>query len=249
MKKTLIGLCMLWYSGTMAQVANLESVTLVTPKLGQGKAFETAWKAHLGRFHTTGADRQIDTYEIVSGPRSGSFYFVENNKTWADMDKERSTDAKHGQDFETTVMPSLADIGPDEFYRFIDSLSYNKREDITKFTVTYYHLHPGQMVVFTDEVNKTVAVNKAINSPVTFFTHVRQLAGTRPVVVIVSALKDGFKQLETDYFKGNSDRFKAKYKEMYGESLWDRRMDLLPEITELVETELIKHRKDLSADK
>jgi hypothetical protein len=60
-------------------------------------------------------------------------------------------------------------------------------------------------------------------------------------------LKNGFKELDLDYYKGLSDQFKAAYIEMYGQAQWDKRTHAIAELTDLVEVEMMKYRPDLSS--
>jgi hypothetical protein len=67
------------------------------------------------------------------------------------------------------------------------------------------------------------------------------------VVVIVRNLKEGFKELDPDYYKGLNDQFQAAYIEMYGQAQWDKRMTAIADLTDLTEQEMMKYREDLSS--
>ncbi len=98
-----------------------------------------------------------------------------------------------------------------------------------------------------NEITRGIGVNKKNEAPTSYRTYVKQMSGGSPVIVIISNLKDGFKQLETNYFPGNTDRFKSTYIQMYGQDIWDRRINLLQEVTNNVESEMVKLREDLSS--
>lgn len=73
------------------------------------------------------------------------------------------------------------------------------------------------------------------------------LSGSEPELVIIRHLKDGFKELDPDYLKGNSDKFQAAYLEMYGQAAWDKRMNITADDMTLVEEQMVKYRADLSS--
>ncbi|HVT62885.1 MAG TPA: hypothetical protein VHD33_05290 [Legionellaceae bacterium] len=60
-------------------------------------------------------------------------------------------------------------------------------------------------------------------------------------------LKDGFKEIDLDYYKGLNDQFQAAYIEMYGQAQWSKRMTALADLTDVTEQELLKYRPDLSS--
>jgi hypothetical protein len=186
-------------------------------------------------------------YEVQSGVRSGYYYLVEAPISYADLDNERPTDKAHDLDFLNTVTSKLeVDNGP-EYYRYVDSLSYRNDVQANKFLFTFYQLKTGKQSDLVNEITRAVAVNKKNNAPTSTSVYVKQLAGGAPVVVVISNLKDGYKQLETNYFPGNSDKFKSTYIQLYGQDIWDRRLELLGEISVSVESELVKFREDMSS--
>jgi hypothetical protein len=60
-------------------------------------------------------------------------------------------------------------------------------------------------------------------------------------------LKDGFKEIDADYYKGLNDQFKAAYIQMFGQAQWDKRMTGTADLTDLTEQETLKYRADLSS--
>lgn len=70
-------------------------------------AFETAWKAHVAKFHN-GDDKRI-VFEILSGDMAGYYAFVEGPMSLADMDVEKPGQADHDMDYEKTVSITLAE--------------------------------------------------------------------------------------------------------------------------------------------
>lgn len=247
MRKILFFLLLAGASHSFAQTKSLLSVLTVTPKLTEQQNFETAWIAHLKKFHQNDTTDRRSVFEILSGVRTGSYYITDGNMSWADMDVERTTDKAHDQDYSSTISSTLESESGEVIYRLADTLSYNPGVQATKFLVTIYHIKTGKQDAVTDEIKRAIAVDKKINSPVSFDGYIQTLAGSKPVVVIVRNLKDGFKELDADYHKGLNDQFKAAYIEMFGQPQWDKRMTSLGELTDLTEQEMLKYRADLSS--
>jgi hypothetical protein len=163
------------------------------------------------------------------------------------MDVERSTDKAHDEDYSSTVSTTLESQSGEEIYRWADTLSFNPNVQATKYLLTAYHIKTGKQDDVTDEIKRSIAVDKKINSPVSFNGYIHSLAGSKPTVVIIRSLKDGFKELDPDYHKGLNDQFKTAYIEMFGQPQWDKRMTALADLTDLTEQEMLKYRPDLSS--
>ena len=232
---------------SFAQTRSLVGVSLVKPKMGKEAAFEAAWKAHLKKFHQSDTSNRRGVYEITSGVRDLCYYLTSSGMSWADLDVERSNEKTHDLDYASTITSTLASSGGNELFRWADTLSYRPEVKATKFLLTTYHIKTGKQNDVTDEIKRTIAVNKKINSPSSFDGFIQQLPGSKPVVVIIRHLKDGFKELDSDYYKDLNDKFKAAYIEMYGQPASDKRMTSVADLTDLVEVEMIKYRADLSS--
>jgi hypothetical protein len=247
MRKILFFLFITGVVSSFAQTKSLVSVLTVTPKIGQEQNFEKGWVAHLKKFHQADTTNRRSVFEITSGTRTGSYYIVDGGLSWADMDVERANNKEHDLDFTSNVSSTLESESGDMIYREADSLSYNQNVQAGKFLLTAYHAKTGKQNDVTDEIKRSIAVDKKINSPVSFAGYIQMLAGSKPVVVIVRNLKEGFKELDPDYYKGLNDQFQAAYIEMYGQAQWDKRMTAIADLTDLTEQEMMKYREDLSS--
>jgi hypothetical protein len=230
-----------------AQTHSLVGVTLATPKLGQAQAFESAWVAHLKKFHQADTTNRRSVFEIIDGPRTGCYYLVTSGMSWDAFDVDRANQKDHDMDLATNVSPTLSSQGGLSIYRWADTLSYNGEAQPTKYLLTAYHIKAGRQDDLTDEIKRSIAVDKKINSPVSFNGYILTFSGTTPMVVVIRNLKNGFKELDPDYYKGLNDQFKAAYLQLYGQAQWDKRMHGLAEYTDLTESEMIKYRPDLSS--
>jgi hypothetical protein len=80
----------------------------------------------------------------------------------------------------------------------------------TKFLLTTYHIKAGKQTDLTDEIKRAIAVNKKINSTISYDGFIQTMSGSSPTVVIIRHLKDGFKELDPDYSKAPADQFKKR---------------------------------------
>ena len=141
MRKILFFLFVTGVVHSSAQTKSLVGVLTVTPKIGQEQNFETAWIAHLKKFHQADTTDRRAVFEITSGTRTGSFYLTNGGMSWADMDVERTTDKAHDMDYASTISPTVESQSGEMIYREADSLSYNQDVQAGKFLLTAYHIN------------------------------------------------------------------------------------------------------------
>ena len=244
MRKVLILILVLVCAGAYGQGNVLYNALLVKPKIGKAGAFESAWKAHVAKFHN--GDDKRSVYEILTGDNAGSYHLVDGPSSFADMDKEGGNKTEHDKDFDNSVAPTIESQSGSFIYRFVDSLSYNMIQ-AAKSTATVYNLKLGKMPELVAEVKRAKQVNESIKSPGSTAVFIKMMPGSSPQMVIFANLKDGFKQLESNYFPGQADKFREAYVAMHGQAAWDKRLAMLQEITTSYETFLYKHRPDLSS--
>lgn len=244
MKRLLIIVLTFASACAFGQGNTLYSVLRVTPKMGKTSAFESKWKTHHAKYHAKDDGRMV--FQILSGDNAGSFLLVHGPTSFANMDKERATDAAHDLDYESTITPSVEKTSGSYTFRWADTLSYNGTVKADKFLTTVYHVKSGRLSDLITEIKRSVKVNSLIKSPSSSNTYIQQWGGSHPEVVIISNLKDGFKQLDNGFSPSMSNAFKDTYIKEYGQSDWDRRMKLLPEITDSYDVYISKLRKDMS---
>lgn len=234
-------------SSLFAQNKNIYSVSMVKPKIDMYNAFETSWKLHVSKFHK--GDNKIMVNEILSGPYSGYYEFVHGPMTFADMDKERADKSAHDLDWEKTCATKLAVETPNNYYRFLDTLSFNGDVKVEKYMVTVTQVKPGKMGEYQAEVRRGVKLAPIMNNPFSINRYVQLWSGTDPVLVTLNRLKDGFKQMEANYFgPPPSPNFQETYIKQYGQEQWDKRLKFLDENIVQSTVFLKKYRKDLSSE-
>lgn len=243
MRKLLIMVLAIASGYAYGQGNTLYSGEMVTPKMGKSAAFEKQWKAHIAKFH--GKDDARHVFEILSGDYTGGYLLFEGPTSYADMDKTRANTQAHGLDFDMNVIPTLEKVTGSDTWRQVDSLSYNNTVPTEKTLTTIYNLKYGKGPDLNAEIKRAININKIIKSPSSYTTYIKIMAGSHPQFVIVTNLKDGFKQLD-DTFAPMGTTFKDAYIKEYGQEMWDKRGKLLPEITESVIVYMSKFRQDLS---
>jgi hypothetical protein len=241
------------------QGKTLYEVNIVKPKVGMRSTFETKWKAHLAQFHKTDDKRKV--YEVVSGPHSGEYHIVEGPISYADMDTERPNGKEHGLDLEKNFSPYLEPNSMNATFRWDDTASFNGKVEATKFQVTVTHVKWNMITETIRESRRgsliNAKLNQANNTPLRFSTNVytKIMSGSDPVRVTIRNLKDGFKELETDYYGPNPmanqpNAFRDAYIKDYGYDAWDARQKVLDNNANVASREvyLMILRKDLSSE-
>ncbi|MEO5984568.1 MAG: hypothetical protein ABIP80_03625 [Ferruginibacter sp.] len=227
-----------------SQGKTIYSVSWVKPKIGMNSAFENAWKNHISKFHN-GDDKRM-VFEIVSGDRAGYYQFVKGPMSYSDMDTEKPNQSAHDMDYEKNVASKVSEESGNYYYQYLDSLTLNPGVQADKSVVTINSIKNGKMGDYRDEIKKGVMVSRTLNVPVNNHRYQLIAAGSNPVMVSVYNLKDGFKQLDQDYFK-MAPNFRDNYITTYGFNNWEKRTDLFDDIIVKTETFLRKRRADLSS--
>jgi hypothetical protein len=229
-----------------SQGKTLYQVYFVKPKPDQYSAWEAAWKTHVTKFHTS--QDKINVYEVITGANAGTYHIVHGPTSYADMDEDRTDRLAHEADFEKTMSgKEQMSMGP-LIMTFRDSLSFNSNIQADKFVTTVTHVKAGKMSDYLQEMRRSTNAQIQRKAPFGVAAYVQNFAGSDPVVVTMRTLKDGFKELEADYFNRPQNEMRDAYVKEYGQAMWDRRTTtFLTDHTNVVETYLLKHRKDLSS--
>ena len=251
MKRIILLLLMATTLAAYSQKTDLSTVNTVKPNKGQKMAFETAYKAHIAKFHK--ADEKISVYEITSGPRAGAYHLVNGGNSYADLDKERADAAAHSLDLDKTFYP-LLDETMNGTYRYMDSLSFHPDPGADKCVVTVRTIKLSLESDYRNELSRGIKTLGKLkggfwdNLSINVFEQLWD--GSEPIVVNIRNLKDGFKSLETDYYgasKPGDPTFKDEYVKLYGTADWDKRVKLLEDAVVKYEQYIMKFRKDLSS--
>ncbi len=229
------------------QGSTLYRVNVVKPKLAMRSAFEASWITHLNQFHNTTDKRNV--YEVVSGPELGSFVIVEGPFSYADMDKTSPTAKEHLLDLEKNYFPKLENTNGSFMVSWVDSLSFNGNSTAEKFLITTTVVKDGKLAGYLIELRRNVLIYTKTNQPFSLNILIKQQAGSNPTIVSIRNLKDGFKEMESGYFKLAPYWLRDAYIAEYGQLAWDNRLKLLVDDVVSREQHFEKIRPDLSSKK
>lgn len=244
MKKLLCLLLCAVSLSVFSQGKTIYRVNVLKPKAGMKSAFEEAWKTHLAKFHNISDKRNV--YEVTTGPESGSYVIVEGPISYADMDVEKPNTKEHALDIEKNFTPKL-ETTTNAMYRWVDTLSYHGDTKGEKFVLTSTVLHDGKTGEYMTELRRSYLISTKINAPGAGNNYVKLFAGSSPTIVGVRILKDGFKELDADYYKMDRNSFKDAYIKDYGQDGWDKRVKLLVDDVVIRTQHFEKFRADLSS--
>ena len=223
----------------------LYEINIVKPKAGMKSAFEASWKLHLDKYHKSSDKRSV--YEITSGLHNGSYVILEGPFSYADMDKTLPNAKEHGLDLEKNFTPKLEPGSQNFIARFADTLSYNFNVTPDKLLLTVTVVKDGKLGEYLTEIRRTVLIYEKLKSPFSFYNLIKQQAGSAPTIYTVRNLKEGFKELEQNYFNLPQNWFRDAYVKDYGQEEWDKRVKTLVDNVVSREQHFEKFRADLSS--
>ena len=246
MKKTFL----LWLYVAVALLAKsqgntLYQVDIVRPKPGMKSAFEPSWKLHLDKFHKTTDKRYV--YEMTSGSNLGSYVILEGPFSYADMDKTLPNAKGHALDLEKNFSPKVEPGSQNFLTRFADTLSYNYNVNADKLLLTVTIIKDGKLGEYLTEIRRTVLISQKSKSPSSYYNLIKQQSGSNPTIYTVRNLKEGFKEMELNYFNRPQDWFRDAYVKDYGQEAWDKRVKLLVDDVVSREQHFEIRRADLSS--
>jgi hypothetical protein len=163
------------------------------------------------------------------------------------MDITLPTAKEHGLDLEKTFSPKLEPMNNNWLARWVDTLSYKGDVKADLLLVTITVVKDGKMAEYTAEARKAVLLYTKLNVPFSFNTFLKQQAGSSPAIISIRNLKDGYKELDADYFHMSADWFKDAYVKEYGKENWDNRVKLMADDVVNRSQRFEKYRADLSS--
>lgn len=230
---------------SFSQGKTLVSVDIVKPKQGQVSAFETAWKAHVNKFHK---ERKLFVYEILSGNHAGAYQIVEGPISYADLDKVWPNQSAHDRDLEQFLSPRVESGSGPFYYAHRDTLGFNPDIQSDKALITITRVKNGKMNDYIQEVRRTAILANELKAPFGVNAYVQLFAGSDPTIVTIRSLKDGFKELENNYFNRPANEFQNGYLKKYSQQQWDKRTSIMNDDINSREVFMTRFRKDLSSN-
>jgi hypothetical protein len=197
------------------KVATLTSER-VWVKDGHMEAFKKAMAAHARQFHT--GHWKWRTYEVLSGPDGGAIQFNEGPNSWTDLDGRGELSAQHTKHFETAILPHISKSSPTLFLTFDDKLSTVAAGNFsTKAVINRVYIKPGRGMAYTAALKTNKAVWEKLGRNVVVW---RSFASGDQQVVIVTRLKNGFKDFDVD-----SKAYGMVYDEVNGAGAYEKYLD------------------------
>ena len=223
----------------MSQTKNVVNSTRAFPKADKVLEFEKALAAHAQKYHT--GDWKWRVYEIQSGPDAGGYHIAEGPTSWIALDGRGNLGTEHNNDWNRNVAIYLTDRSEQSYSVYVDSLSTVPLANYSdKIIISHMYPKPGMIIGATDLVkrlkkvwtdgNETVAVYQASNSG-------------EPQIVTVTRLKEGLKELASDFRKPLPERYNAAY----GAGSWEAYLADYAKYVERRWSELLFYRADLSS--
>jgi len=214
---------------------------LITANPTKIKELDAGLAAHNKKFHGEG-EYQARVYEIMNGPRVGSFMWVSGPKPWSSMDKIRPDDKAHSNDWSTNVAPYLLPETDQVYWKFEPALS-NISKDFTlnKLLVDMYDIKRNRGENAMKLVEKVKKVNDLKYPDLTYGIYKNELPSTN----------DG-RDLAVVYFfdkwswMGEDPKFPASYNEVHGEDSFIEFLKEWEDTTIGKRSEIWMFRKDLS---
>ena len=167
--------------------------------------FETALANHAKKYHT--GDVTWRVWSIQSGPDAGGYMVTEGPTTWGSLDGRGDISTEHTADWEKNVLPLTVGRGQSGYYDFQADLSTVQLTDYAdKIIINHMTAKPGKInnvMALIQTLKKVwVADKESVAVYLTAFSG-------EPGYITVTRLKNGLKELASDYRKPMAERFTA----------------------------------------
>lgn len=253
MKKIFLMLLSIVTLTAYSQQAKIYTVHNITVKSGQKMAFEAAYKQYVAKFHKADKEK-VSVFEILSGDNAGSYQIVSGPTNYADLDRERTDNTVHDIDLDRSFFSFLEKDRSTNYFRLEDSLSFHGDVNAEKTVITIRNIKSGMGSDYFNEQKRSFKVLHELKGKFWDNLNLRNYSmlwdGSENIMVSVRSLKDGFKEMENDYFGSRDDgnpSFKDVYIKHYGTLDWDKRDKLFNDAELSREQFIRKLRKDMSS--
>ena len=232
-------------------------VLLLTPLLGIGQTntvltsnrlfakndkvseFEKALANHAQKYHT--GDVRWRVWSIQSGPDAGGYMVTEGPNNWTALDSRGDISVEHTADWEKNVLPLTTGQGQSGYYEFQVDLSTVQLTDYAdKILISHMTAKPGKIVATEDLIKRQKKVWEASKESVAVYSTV--FSG-EPGYITVTRLRDGLKELATDYRKP----FAERYNDAYGAGSFDTWLKDYADAVQSRWSELLIYKPELSS--
>ncbi|MEJ7740194.1 MAG: hypothetical protein WKF97_22465 [Chitinophagaceae bacterium] len=201
--------------------------------------FEKALSNHSKKYHT--GDVAWRVWSIQSGPDAGGYMVTEGPTTWSTLDSRADISPEHTADWEKNVLPLTEGRGQSGYYDFQADLSTVQLTDYAdKIIINHMTAKPGKINNMTALLQKFKKVWMAGSESIAVY--LTAFSG-EPGYIYVTRLKNGLKELASDYRKPMADRFN----EVNGASSFDGWLKDYSEVVQSRWSELLIYKPLLSS--
>ena len=201
--------------------------------------FEKALANHAQKYHT--GDVAWRVWSIESGPDAGGYMVTEGPSTWAVLDGRGDISQDHMTDWEKNVLPLTTGQGQSGYSEFQPELSTVQLTDYAdKIVINHMTAKPGKINDVKDLITKLKKVWEAGKESVAVYSP--SFSG-EPGYITVTRLKEGFKELASDYRKPLPER----YNDVYGAGSFDTWLKDYADAVQSRWSELLVYKPELSS--
>lgn len=189
----------------IGQTKTVLSYNRLFAKNDKAGEFEKALSSHAQKYHK--GDVAWRVWSIQSGPDAGGYLVTEGPTTWSNLDSRADISAEHTADFEKNVLPLTVGSGQSGYYDFQADLGTVQLTDYSdKIVINHMTAKPGKIRDMMTLIQKLKKVWVADSESVAVYS--TAFSG-EPGYISVTRLKNGLKELASDYRKPMADRFNA----------------------------------------
>ncbi len=165
--------------------------------------FEKALANHAQKYHT--GDVKWRVWSIQSGPDAGGYMITEGPSSWDILDGRGDISAEHTADWEKNVLPLTTGQGQRAYYDFQADLGTVTLTDYAdKIVINHMTAKPGKIVNAQGLIQRLKKVWEADKESVAVYS--AAFSG-EPSYITVTRLRNGLKELASDYRKPLADRY------------------------------------------
>lgn len=237
--KNLFSLLLLLPFFGIGQTKTLLTSNRLFAKNDKVSEFEKALANHAQKYHT--GDVKWRIWSIESGPDAGGYMITEGPSSWGVLDSRGDISAEHTTDWEKNVFPFATEKGGSGYYDFLADLGTVQLTDYAdKIIINHMTAKPGMIVKVQDLIKKQKKVWEAGKESVAVYS---VAFSGEPGFITVTRLKDGLKELASDYRKPFADRYNAAH----GAGSFDKWLKDYADAVQNRWSELLIYKPDLSS--
>ena len=223
----------------MSQSKNVLNASRYFCKPDKVQEFEKALGDHAKKYHT--GDTKWRVWSIESGPDATGYMVTEGPNTWAALDERGDISEEHTSDWEKNVLPLTMGQGQSGYYDFQADLSTVQLTDYAdKIVINHMTAKPGKIVNAEDLIKREKKVWEASKESVAVYS--AAFSG-EPGYITVTRLRNGLKELASDYRKP----FAERYNDAYGAGAFDTWLKDYADAVQSRWSELLIYKPELSS--